>query len=279
MPSKAEKSSDCSHINLNRPLPRATRPVRSSSRLKAADLDFDSLLFDCDGVLVDTEAQGHRVAFNQAFQQKGLNVEWPLELYGELLHTGGGKERMTRHFTELGDKGPFSGKDEAQQQELVKELHLLKTDLFMKMIEEGQMPLRTGVQRLISEAIAAGIKVAVCSTSNERAVSKIRDVLLGPDIAAKMQVYAGDIVPKKKPDPAVYLLAAKELSVDPSRCVVVEDSGIGLKAATSAGMRCLVTTSSYTKDEDFSKASAVVPELGDKVTLESLTTEGLASLA
>lgn len=207
-----------------------------------------------------------------------MDVEWPLELYGELLHTGGGKERMTRHFTELGDSGPFSSKDQSQQQALVKDLHLLKTDLFMKMIEDGQMPLREGVQRLISEAVEAGVLVAVCSTSNERAVTTIRDVLLGPQISEKMQVYAGDIVPKKKPDPAVYLLAAKELSVDPSRCVVVEDSRIGLQAAKAAGMRCLVTTSSYTKDEDFTEADAVVSELGRSITLSSLTVESLKGL-
>lgn len=86
------------------------------------------------------------------------------------------------------------------------------------------------------EAIAAGVPVAVCSTSNERAVSTIVRVMLGPEVAAKMRVFAGDIVPKKKPDPAIYLLAAKELGVNPARCCVVEDSRIGMLAAKSAGM-------------------------------------------
>lgn len=68
--------------------------------------------------------------------------------------------------------------------------------------------------------MADNVPVAVCSTSNERAVSAIVRVLLGPDVAAAMRVFAGDIVPKKKPDPAIYLLAASELGVDPARCAL-----------------------------------------------------------
>lgn len=67
------------------------------------------------------------------------------------------------------------------------------------------------------EAIQAGVPVAVCSTSNERAVSTIVRVLLGPEVESKMRVFAGDIVEKKKPSPDIYNLAAKELNVEASR--------------------------------------------------------------
>ena len=224
-----------------------------------------ALLFDCDGVLVDTERDGHRVAFNQAFQQKGLPHEWGVDLYGELLETGGGKERMTRFFQDyVPEQEPFkSVTDAAEQQALVKELHLLKTDLFMEMVEAGEMPLRPGVARIVREALDAGTQVAVCSTSNERAVSKIVEVLLGPDVAKVMPVFAGDMVPRKKPDPAIYQLAAQELNLDPARCVVIEDSRIGMQAAKGAGMRCVVTKSSYTQSENFDVADAVVDCIGD----------------
>ena len=59
--------------------------------------------------------------------------------------------------------------------------------------------------------------MAVCSTSNERAVSTIVRVLLGPEVESKMRVFAGDVVEKKKPSPDIYNLAASELKVDPSR--------------------------------------------------------------
>ncbi|KAK9909571.1 hypothetical protein WJX75_004295 [Coccomyxa subellipsoidea] len=239
----------------------------------------EALLFDCDGVLVDTEPDGHRVAFNEAFRQKGINHKWGLKLYGELLQTGGGKERMMKYFTEHEDEEPFlSIKDAKQRQELVKELHLLKTDIFMEMVESGMMPLRPGVSRLVGEAIAKSVPVAVCSTSNERAVSTIVRVLLGPEVEAKMRVFAGDVVKAKKPSPDIYNLAAETLKVDPSKCVVIEDSQIGLRAAKAAGMRCIVTESRYTAGEDFDSADAVVDCIGDageeRFSLEDLATPG-----
>ena len=122
------------------------------------------------------------------------------------------------------------------------------------------------------------MQVAVCSTSNERAVSNIVRVMLGEKIAAKMRVFAGDIVAKKKPAPDVYLLAASELGVDPARCVVIEDSRIGLRAGKAAGMRVVVTESYYTKGEDFDIADAVFDCIGDagdeRFSLHDLTTPG-----
>ncbi|GMH37855.1 hypothetical protein BSKO_05739 [Bryopsis sp. KO-2023] len=233
----------------------------SHSRIQALP---DALLFDCDGVLVDTEKDGHRVAFNEAFKRKGLDHEWGVELYGELLETGGGKERMTRYFSGCEDQEPFkSTKTPEDRAAFVKELHLLKTDIFMEMVEAGSMPLRPGVKRLVGEAIEKGVTVAVCSTSNERAVSTIVKVLLGLEVAEVMPVYAGDIVPKKKPSPDIYQLAAKELGVDPEKCLVIEDSKIGLQAAKAAGMKCFVTKSSYTTGENFESADGIYDCIGD----------------
>ena len=219
---------------------------------------MQALIFDCDGVLVDTERDGHRVAFNEAFRQIGWSTEWSVERYGELLTTAGGKERMRRHFDETGWPVP-----EAERDAAIAKLHKLKTDLFMQLIESGKLPLRPGIKRIVDEAIAAGVKVAVCSTSNERSVQAVVDTMLGPKRAPHIRVFAGDVVPKKKPDPAIYNLAAQELSLDPKQCVVVEDSNNGLRAAKAAHMNCIVTISSYTADEDFSLADRIVPDLGD----------------
>lgn len=132
------------------------------------------------------------------------------------------------------------------------------------------------------EAIDAGVKVAVCSTSNERAVSNIVKVMLGERIAQHMRVFAGDIVAKKKPAPDVYLLAAEELGVDPARCVVIEDSRIGLAAGKAAGMRVVVTESYYTRGEDFTIADAVFDCIGEageeRFSLHDLTTPGMEAL-
>lgn len=228
-----------------------------------------ALLFDCDGVLVDTERDGHRVAFNQAFAASHLEVEWDVPLYGELLAIAGGKERMRHYFDQRG--WPVGVAD---QDTLIQQLHRLKTDRFMRIVESGQLPLRSGVQRLVDEAIAAGVRLAVCSTSNERAVTAIVETLLGPERRRRFAIFAGDIVARKKPAPDIYLLARDRLDLPAEECLVVEDSRNGLLSAKAAGMACLITRSRYTWHENFSEADRVVDELGDDpasgVTLSQL---------
>ncbi|EEE59363.1 hypothetical protein OsJ_11458 [Oryza sativa Japonica Group] len=236
---------------------RGAEAVRASAGGAPAASLPAALLFDCDGVLVDTEKDGHRISFNETFAERELGVSWDVELYGELLKIGGGKERMTAYFSKMGwpAKAP---KTDDERKEFIASLHKRKTELFMALIEKKLLPLRPGVQRLIDEALGKGVKVAVCSTSNEKAVSAIVSCLLGPDRAEKITIFAGDVVPRKKPDPAIYLLAATTLGVDPSSCVVVEDSTIGLAAAKAAGMKCIVTKSGYILDSfppPFSKTS------------------------
>ena len=233
---------------------------------------LEAILFDCDGVLADTERDGHRPAFNRAFKNSGIDEDWSVELYGKLLETGGGKERMTAHWNEVGwpDVIPEDGRTDK-----VKSLHLEKTDIFMEMINEGSIPLRPGVLRLVDEAIANGVKLAVCSTSNEKAVSNLVEVLMGDERRAKFQIFAGDMVKAKKPAPDVYNMAVDSMGLDKSRCVIVEDTHIGLGAARAAGISCLVTISSYSADEDFTGADKIVNELGDDpetgITLDTLT--------
>ncbi|CAF2087125.1 unnamed protein product, partial [Brassica napus] len=193
---------------------------------------------------------------------RDLGVTWDVDLYGELLKIGGGKERMTAYFTKVGwpEKAP---KDEAERKAFIAGLHKQKTELFMVLIKKKLLPLRPGVAKLVDQALTNGVKIAVCSTSNEKAVSAIVSCLLGQERAEKINIFAGDVVPKKKPDPAIYNLAAETLGVDPSKCVVVEDIAIGLAAAKAAGMTCIVTKSGYTTDEDFVNADAVFDCIGD----------------
>lgn len=255
--------------------PTATRrPTISSksSSLQAASCNLEAILFDCDGVLADTERDGHRPAFNRAFQLNDIDEEWDVQLYGKLLETGGGKERMTAHWNEVGWPDVIP---EERRVDKVKELHLQKTDIFMDLIDEGSIPLRPGVLRLVDDAIAADVRLAVCSTSNDKAVANLVKTLMGPDRAAKFQIFAGDMVKAKKPAPDVYDMAVDTMGLDKSRCVIVEDTHIGLGAARASGISCLVTKSSYSAGEDFTGASKIVDELGDDpetgVTLETLT--------
>jgi HAD superfamily hydrolase (TIGR01509 family) len=240
---------------------------------------MEAILWDMDGVLADTERDAHRPAFNKAFEENKLDTEWDEQRYGKLLETGGGKERMTAHWNEVGWPEGFPTDDNGERQAKVKELHLRKTDIFMDMIKEGGVPLRPGVLRVVDDAIAAGLRLAVCSTSNELAVRNLVQTLMGPDRAAQFQIFAGDMVAKKKPAPDVYLLAVDTMGLDKSKCVIVEDSHIGLGAAKAAGISCIVTKSSYTAGEDFTGADMIVEDLGnDPTTGTMVTLETLESL-
>ena len=234
-----------------------------------------ALIFDCDGVLVDTEKDGHRVAFNQAFAELDLDTEWDVAYYGKLLKIAGGKERMQHHF-EAYDWPKAAGSDHAA---FVAELHRRKTAIFTDIIAGGALPLRPGVLRIVDESLAADFRLGVCTTSNPKSVDGVLS-LMGTDRKAQFElVLAGDVVSRKKPDPEIYDLAQVRLGLPPAECVVIEDSRNGLLSALGARMPCLITTSTYTIGEDFTGALRVLPELGDppKVNITVKELEALSA--
>jgi len=234
---------------------------------------MQALIFDCDGVVVDTERDGHRVAFNDALAQAGCGPSWDVQRYGELLRIAGGKERMRHYFDSHGWPQQVTDKTA-----FLAEMHKTKTALFADLIARGGLPLRPGVLRIVDEAIAAKVRLGVCTTSNPKSIDAVLD-LMGPQRKASFEfVLAGDIVSRKKPDPEIYQLALSRLGLPAQECVVIEDSRNGLLAASGAGLPCFITTSTYTVDEDFSEAVGVVAELGDPPN-DTVTLEQLSSLA
>ena len=222
-----------------------------------------ALIFDCDGVLADTERYGHLVAFNQTFREVGLPVQWTEEEYGEKLKIAGGKERMASLLTPEFVKKAGLSTDPEEQKKLIADWHKRKTETYKQLTQDGRMPGRPGVRRIVQAATDACWKLAVASTSAEESVRGVLDYVVGKELAANFIVLAGDIVPKKKPAPDIYLLALKELQVSPEESLVIEDSRNGVLAALAAGMPCVVTLSSYTWEEDMQEALLVVSDLGD----------------
>jgi HAD superfamily hydrolase (TIGR01509 family) len=223
-----------------------------------------ALIFDCDGTLADNERYGHLPAFNQAFREFGLPVQWSEEEYGRLLGIAGGKERMASLLSPefVRAAGLPAGRD-AQLAEVAR-WHKRKTEIYVEMVSEGRMPPRAGVCRLIVEALDAGWTVAVASTAAGASVRAILDCVIGSELAARFSlVLDGERVPKKKPAPDIYIVALQRLGIDPAEALVIEDSRTGLLAAVAAGIRCVVATSSFTQDDDFSEAVLVVTSLGD----------------
>lgn len=222
-----------------------------------------ALVFDCDGVLADTERYGHLPAFNQTFEEFGLPVRWSDAEYAEKVKVGGGKERMKTLLTPafVAEAG-LPATPRALDEEVAR-WHRRKTEIYTGIIAGGTVPPRPGVHRIAAAADAAGWTLAVASTSAEPAVRSVLDHAMGAELAKKFSVFAGDVVPRKKPAPDIYELAVARLGLDPTRVVVIEDSANGLRAARDAGLGCVVTTSAYTAREDFTGALLVVSSLGD----------------
>ncbi len=223
-----------------------------------------ALVFDCDGVLADTERHGHLPAFNATFAAHGLPVRWSEDDYAEKLRIGGGKERMASLFADadlVREAGLPTG--EQERTALLARWHADKTARFKALVRDGQIPARPGIARTIRAALEAGWTVAVASTSAEESVRAVLEHAVGAETAQRIPVFAGDVVPAKKPDPAIYELAVRTLGLSEDDTLVVEDSRNGLLAATGAGLACVVTVNGYTEQERFDEAVLVVSELGD----------------
>jgi beta-phosphoglucomutase-like phosphatase (HAD superfamily) len=224
------------------------------------DNKVSAVLFDVDGTLADTERDGHRLAFNAAFNDFGLSWDWNVALYGELLSVTGGKERI-RYYLEK------YAPDKLKINELetwIADLHNTKTKHFVALLNRGLIPLRPGVARLIQELRAAKIKIAIATTTTPKNVTTLLKSTLGEDSLAWFNIIAaGDIVSEKKPAPDIYLWALEHLRLHAPQCIAIEDSELGLNSALAAGLDTVVTVSSYSKLQNFTGASVVLSDLGE----------------
>ena len=223
-------------------------------------MTIKAIIFDVDGTLAETEKQGHRVAFNMAFKQANLPWQWDVDLYGELLEIGGGKERLRFYL----DKYQAQWKVEEELQSFIERIHKLKSDYYRQLLDNSSIPLRTGVERLIKEAYGQNITLAIASTASVDNVKALLDNSLQGEMGKYFSVVvAGDMVKDKKPAPDIYLLALKKLNLSPTECIVVEDTNQGLVAANAAGLKTIVTVNDYTCKQNFDLATLVVNNLGE----------------
>ena len=223
-------------------------------------MKLTTLIFDVDGTLAETE-EAHRCSFNQAFQQMGLNWTWSKQLYGDLLAITGGKERI-RYFVD--NYSPNFNRPDYLSEYIV-ELHGLKTDIYLKKLSAGCIPLRIGVLRLLKEARESKIRLAIATTTTYSNVTTLLEKNLTSNAIKWFDVIAaGASVVNKKPAPDVYQFVLKQLDENPQSCIAIEDSENGLSSALQAGINTVITISEYTQNHNFNKAVLVVDHLGDK---------------
>jgi beta-phosphoglucomutase-like phosphatase (HAD superfamily) len=218
-----------------------------------------AIIFDVDGTLADTE-DGHRLSFNQAFADSGLNWNWDVALYDKLLKVTGGKERIkyfvSDFLTDFNKPADFD--------EFVKKLHVIKTGYYTAMLADGKIPLRPGIKKLITKAHAAGITLAIATTTTPENVSALLEVGLGENWQALFAANGcGDIVPNKKPAPDIYLWVLEKLGLKAEDCIALEDSENGLRSSLAASIKTFVTTNHYTRTQNFAGAAAVFDDLSD----------------
>ncbi len=222
-------------------------------------MTLKALIFDVDGTLANTERDGHRIAYNQAFRALGLDWDWTRALYGQLLEVTGGKERI-RHYIHAAhpDFVPDQPLDE-----FIARLHAVKTEYYTGLIDRGAIPLRPGVERLLRQARANAIRLAVATTTTYENVTALIECTLGAGAMKWFEVVgAGDVVPEKKPAPDIYLYVLKMLELAAAECLAFEDSHNGLRSAQAAGLKTLITVNDYTRNQDFSGAALVLDQLG-----------------
>ena len=216
-----------------------------------------ALIFDVDGTLADTES-AHRQAFNAAFREVGLDWHWHESLYARLLDVTGGKERLL-YYWRMVDPDEADG---SKVRETIEAVHAIKTRHYDALA--GLLPLRPGILRLIREAQAAGMPIAIATTTTPANVDALLRTPLGSDWRTLFAaVCDGSTAGSKKPAPDVYLATLAALGLAAADCIAIEDSENGLRAACAAGIPTVITPTAYTRGQQFDAALVQLPHLGD----------------
>jgi len=202
-----------------------------------------AVLFDMDGVIVDTEPL-HRKAYFLMFEE--VNVSVTEEMYTSF--TGQSTLNICKKLV-----GHF--KLERAPETLV----AIKRKHFKYLFEnDDSLTLLDGVLNLIKEYHANGLTLVLASSASMPNIDRIFDRFnLNPYFVAKL---SGADLKESKPHPEIFEKAAKAAGASPKECIVIEDSTNGIKAAKSAGIFCVGYDSKHSTSQDYSQADLVISD-------------------
>ena len=220
-------------------------------------MKLQALIFDVDGTIADTE-EVHRQAFNAAFLAMDLGWNWSEAEYMALLRVSGGPERIAHYISGLRVKP----EEKQRLAGLVPAINREKTRLYYELISDGRAAARPGVARLMSEARAAGVKLALAAPSTTANVEALVGAVLGAKALGGLGcVVTDDEVAQKTRAPDVSSRIVCTRGVRADACAASEDSASGVLAAKAAGLYTIATPSRWTATQDFSQADLVQPSL------------------
>lgn len=221
-----------------------------------------ALIFDVDGTLADTE-EAHRIAFNQTFHAAGLDWHWDPDLYTQLLAVAGGKERIL-HYINVYQAAFSKGFSPDELNSQVAALHRDKTQRYQEMLRRGEVPVRSGVKRLLKQAHDCGLKLGIATTTSMTNVDALLQNAFAEEVRGWIDmIAAGEMVAHKKPAADIYQCALHGLGLRSENCIAFEDSLIGLQSASGAGLKTIITTDRYSRHRHFDGALIVLDKLGE----------------
>ena len=222
-------------------------------------MKLNAILFDVGGTIAESE-EIHRVSFNEAFKEFGLNWYWDEAIYRELVFIGGGKERIKHYITR-------AWPEMLKQKNLTKyieSVHKIKGQIYEEFLNDSKLQARPGIIRLLKELKNEEIRLAIVSDTTEENLINLFKKGLGINPIEWFEILAhGGCTIQKKPSPDIYLWTLERLKLPPESCLAIEDAPRGVDSAIDAGLKVLVTPSIYTLEEKFEKSSLLLSHLGE----------------